>query len=1082
MNIPDMKNKSLTVYKASAGSGKTFTLTAEYIKMLMYNPANFHSILAVTFTNKATEEMKGRILSQLYGLWKRLPDSKSYLDKICSEMDMSEEMVSKQAGTALTLLVHNYNYFRIQTIDAFFQTVLRNLARELDLAANLRIELNDVQIEQQVVDKMINDLKANDELLAWIMAFIKEKVDDDKSWNVIGAIKDFGKNIFRTYFKENKKALSETIATPDFFNSYTKKLKEISEKSKKSMALMADDFFDLLQKNGIDAEEFSNWKNGACGYFLRLKDGIIPTKDITATHKKAMEDAEAWVRKTMKDKSRRQYLIDVVSEQLLPFFNKAEKQREIAWSMHQSAEQILKHLHELRLLCYISEMVKEDNVEQNRFLLSDTQYLLHTLIKDTDTPFIYEKIGTQINHIMIDEFQDTGSVQWSNFKVLLDDCMSRNVDGGNMIVGDVKQSIYRWRDGDWRLLNNIDKEFSRAEERLEITHLTTNYRSERNVVEFNNMFFNAAASVECNKMKAQTPDKAEVMKSAYSDVAQQVPAGKAKRGLVEVKILPDIKGENMSEKMIDYVCKTIKSLLAKGIKAKDIAVLSRKTKDIQNIADALSVQMPDITVISNEAYRLDNSIAVNAIVWTMALLLHPDDNIMQANLASFCRKYIKGTQEDNTPFSKKEEIDEFVAPLLNKREQLMTKSLIDLASAVQELLQLDKIPGQSAYLCAFYDQLSQYAADNPADLGNFLELWDEALCSKTIQVDDADGIRLITIHKSKGLEFNNVIIPFCDWKLTNNDYLWCTPKDEPFNQLALAPVSNSYNTMRGTGFENDCLEESFQNTIDNLNLLYVAFTRASHNLFVAGRRANTIFRSNVVEETLCKIAEQMPDAEFTKGDKDNETVFKYGDLYCKEEKQKEDVSKNVFKPQVENIDIDFVAHRSNVEFKQSNSSREFIESDEDEQQTSFIKKGTVLHNLFSNIRTLDDVEKIVKTYDEQGMLADIGVTYDEFTKAIANRLKQQPTVSKWFDESWEIFNECTILSHNPDTGKAEEHRPDRVMKRGDNVVVVDFKFGKPHDEHKEQVAQYISLIKAMGLSNVTGYLWYFYSNTIVKVD
>ena len=204
-------HKALTIYKASAGSGKTFTLSIEYIKLLINDPTNYRSTLAVTFTNKATEEMKIRILSQLYGIWKQLPDSKSYIEKIKADMDVTEEFMAERAGIALHNIVNNYSYFRIETIDSFFQSVLRNLARELDLTANLRVELNDFQIERNAVDTLIDNLSENDQLLAWIMEYIQENIQDDKNWNVIGQIKKFGENIFREFYKTNSKQLNAKL-------------------------------------------------------------------------------------------------------------------------------------------------------------------------------------------------------------------------------------------------------------------------------------------------------------------------------------------------------------------------------------------------------------------------------------------------------------------------------------------------------------------------------------------------------------------------------------------------------------------------------------------------------------------------------------------------------------------------------------------------------------------------------------------------------------------------------------------------------------------------------------------------------
>ena len=241
-------HKALTVYKASAGSGKTFTLSVEYIKLLINDPTSFRSTLAVTFTNKATEEMKTRILSQLYGIWKRLPDSKSYIEKIKTDMDVTEEFMAERAGMAIHNIVNNYSYFRIETIDSFFQSVLRNLARELDLTANLRVELNDYQIERNAVDNLIDNLSEDDQLLAWIMDYIHENMQDDKNWNVIGQIKKFGENIFREFYKTNSKLLNEKLLEEGFFKQYTSKLRKLRNEAEVVFKLMLSNLMRLRRR------------------------------------------------------------------------------------------------------------------------------------------------------------------------------------------------------------------------------------------------------------------------------------------------------------------------------------------------------------------------------------------------------------------------------------------------------------------------------------------------------------------------------------------------------------------------------------------------------------------------------------------------------------------------------------------------------------------------------------------------------------------------------------------------------------------------------------------------------------------
>lgn len=1073
--------KPLTVYKASAGSGKTFTLTVEYIKMLIANPSCYKSILAVTFTNKATEEMKSRILSQLYGIWKRLPDSRSYTDKICADMGIGENMVAARAGTALIQMLHNYNYFRIETIDSFFQSVLRNLARELDLTANLRIELNDKQIEQTVVDDMIDNLRSNDQVLVWIMQYINDNITDDKGWNIIKSIKDFGTNIFKDFYKSNSKALSKALESQEFFNDYTSTLQRLLKVAENNIVNASAAFYSMLCEEDINEAEL---KSNATSYFKKQKESILPTDDYerSKTYADAHDNVYAWIKKSMKDKSRLEYLKCVTEDSIMPFYNKTENLRKRAWNEYQSSLQILRHMHQLRLLGSIDRMVHESNADNNRFLLSDTQYLLHTLIRDNDTPFIFEKIGTQISNIMIDEFQDTSSVQWQNFKVLLDECLSHAPTGGSMIVGDVKQSIYRWREGDWRLLNDIDKQFSRQTDLLEVRRLQTNFRSESDIIAFNNAFFDATIKAEYANMEDTCPDHIHLLAQAYDDVRQDIPDYKRNpSGRVELTILPsrsDDDDYDSDERMLQITTDTIARLLDNGVSVSDIAILVRSNRSIPPIASYITSHIDGVRVVSDEAYRLDSSIAVNVIIWTLKLLLHPDDEIMQANIACFHARYLSRQQSGST-FINAAWARSLTSRLLLSDSQLTSMPLFEMVEHIQRMFHLCDIEGQSAFLCAFFDQINKYATDNPSDIEGFIEQWDSTICSKTIQADDVEGIRILTIHKSKGLEFDNVIIPYCDWKLSTPDTIWCEPKGEPWDRLPLVPIINSLKKMRGTIFEDDCREEAFQNCVDNMNILYVAFTRASRNLFVIGKHANSQFRSALIEQCLPTVAQSLEGAVLDESDASGETHFSYGTLSVADHHAANGTSDNVFKADVAKVKLRFKSYASNVEFRQSNDSQEFVKSDDDK-QTSYIKTGNLMHSIFANIKTTADIDKVIKDYAERGLLSSTDISASQLRQMIDRRL-QNTLAASWFEPGWQIYNECTILSHDPVSGKMKENRPDRVLMRDGHVVVIDFKFGSKKEQHITQVGLYMSLLRQMGWKDVCGYLWYFYTNDIVPV-
>lgn len=1085
----------LTVYKASAGSGKTFTLAREYMTLVIDNPYAYRTILAVTFTNKATEEMKLRILGQLYGIAHHLPESDQYLKQIHEALPhLSETQIRKNAEEALRLLIHNYNYFHVQTIDTFFQSVLRNLARELDLTANLRIGLNDYQVEQQAVDELIESLEDTDKLLFWIMEYIKENIADDKGWNVIGQIKSFGEHIFRDYYKENADKLSERMAEDGFFEGFKEKMKNIKKKAKEQFDEIAASFFDALEEGGYSADDLSGKTRGIWSYFNKIKNGKYSDDDLlNQTFTKCMESPDNWVKKA--DVKSHTDLYQQVSSVLYPILQFSEQHRPTLVKMYKSADLTVKHLNQLRLLGSIDKKVRTMNQEANRFLLSDTQTLLHSLIQDSDSPFIFEKIGTQLNHVMIDEFQDTSTIQWKNFKVLLEETMSRE-DAGNLIVGDVKQSIYRWRSGDWRLLNNIESEFINPKKQLDIETLDTNYRSDRNVIDFNNAFFVEAAKQEYENLKEVMPEEAQQLLNAYADVEQKVPANKRAQGYVEIKLLKtqededtadESTGKGKGERMMQLCLETVDKLVARGVPTNKIAILVRNNQTIQDIAEYF-MNHSDYEMVSDEAFRLDASQAVQTLVTALHYLMHPNDDIARATLLKYALTYLDSEELVTQLTSNRQEYLEI--PLLDLTERLFTEF---------RLGEVEDMKAQSAYVCAFYDKLNAFLADNSSDIEAFLQEWDANLHGKSIHCDGTDGIRLLTIHKSKGLEYDHVIMPYCDWQLEKSNTIWCTPQEEPYNELPLVPVDFSAGQMKQSIYEPDYHHEHLQNMVDNLNLLYVAFTRAGHNLYVFGKRATQNYRSSIIELSLDQVAEKLKKAQESisplaedkevpveihglgTDSKTSDIVFTYGEPYIPKKKvvMEMKLNSNVFTLPSEMMETEIIVSSKMPEFKQSNKSRDLIVGDEEEeQQKYYIKMGTVLHSLFSTIRTHDDIDGALKQLELDGVLYDENISKEKVREMIRKRLESDK-VNEWFSDRWEIFNECSIISMNK--GKMEVHRPDRVMKDENETIVVDFKFGKPRQEYHDQVKGYMDLLSGMGHPNVKGYLWYVYPNKIVEV-
>ena len=1092
--------KPLTVYKASAGSGKTFTLATEYISLLVENPMNYRTILAVTFTNKATEEMKMRILSQLYGIWKQLPDSDKYLKKVQEKTGLDAEVISQRAGIGLSNLLNNYNFFRVETIDTFFQSILRNMARELDLTTNLRIGLNDYQVEELAVDQLIADLSTTDAMLQWILQYIMDNISDDKSWNVIGQIKQFGRHIFSDAYKDVGRCLEEKLAEPGFFDQYTTRLRELRQSAEDCMKQFADAFFAILDDESLTVDDFLYGKAGVCGFFVKLRQGQFDEGIVGKRVTDSVSDPGKWYKKTH---PRRELIHALADSKLDSLLRQALDERPRQWRLYKSADLTLRHLSQLRLLSGIEQKVHELNQDANRFLLSDTQQLLHSLIGDSDSPFIFEKIGAQLEHVMIDEFQDTSTVQWQNFRVLLDEAMS-HMNSHNLIVGDVKQSIYRWRAGDWRLLNDIESQFDARQ--TETLPLGTNYRSQRRIITFNNTFFREAARLEYLSLQEINEAEASQLEKAYADVEQKIPEDQPDEGFVRIELLPS---EDYQEQVFQRLTETVSELLAAGATQEQIAILVRTNAVIPLIAQYFMEQMPEVTIVSDEAFRLDASSAVCLLINAMRLLVRPADQLTKAAIVkSYHTDILQDYQGDGVQMLATTDLDELLPEAyIDHFDDLRSLPLYDLAERLYTIFGLENLPGQSAYVCAFYDYLVNFVNESAADITAFLNEWDETFCSKTIQSDETSGIRIFSIHKSKGLEYEHVICPFCDWQLEkqSGNILWCQPTEAPFNDLPIVPVDYSQKQMMGTIYEADYRHEHLQNTVDNLNLLYVAFTRACRSLFVIGRRKATGTRSLLIEQALPIVAEALQtdsQADILLEGLDDDTQplrLTYGTLTSHlstvpdmvpepvegiegVEGFTSHLSKNPFLQPYEPLPVAIRTFESKVSFRQSNRSKAFVEADDEEaaRQQNYIQTGSILHEVFSTIRTAADIPDALQRLQSEGVIYDGTLTPERITSMLQKRLND-PRVADWFSDRWILFNECAILS--VEDGQVCQHRPDRVMTDGHEWIVIDFKFGSPKPEYHDQVRRYMNLIQEMTTTNISikGYLWYVYSNQIEEV-
>ena len=1063
--------RTLKIYRASAGSGKTFTLALEYMKLVVDDPYAYRRILAVTFTNKATGEMKERILGKLYGVAYKSDSAKDYFELLKKELPhMSAEEIITNAKTALELLLHDYGHFRIQTIDAFFQTVLRSLAKELDLKGDMEISLEGSELLNEAVDTYIRKLEPDSVNLHQVVNYIEERLDEGKDWQVSKELKKFAGNILCEEYQQRGEELRAQIdenngeLLKSFYNKVTAQRKAIKEKALE----LGNRFFAQIDACGYKAESFYGAASrGVWPLFTKFRNGDFPALS------KANLALITTPEKILKVPGDPTPFVQLLQEA-------APLQRE-----KNNCDLSLSHYHQLGMLNNIATTLKEENLRENRFMLAETTHLLSSMI-GKNTTFIFEKIGTEIDHIFIDEFQDTSKLQWTCFYVLLQEILARG--NFNLIVGDVKQSIYRWRNSDWNIMNNIGSYFrkdliSSAGQEVKAngkTYKSTNFRSDSNIISFNNALYSRATeSIAATYIDKLGEKRLGELLTAYEDVEQAIPSHKKNDcGYAEMRIIPKSDSdESFKELAIGELMTTLRRLLKdEGIPPGQIAILLRYKNVMPDIVKAFNEQdFADVRIVSDEAYMLSSSLTLQLLVAAMRYIAIPDDKINIVNLSRLYSKVILKRDDAFEDYVSQSELLEFL-PQEFRSELLHLKGLpvYELIEQLLGLLNVSQSASEEAFVYTFLDHAAQFINSKGADLKSFLDAWDEKIYKECIPAESINSIRMMTIHSSKGLEFHTVIMPFCNWQLTGDtrNSLWCEPKEAPFDDLSLLSVPFNKN-MAESIYSDDYHKEFLYQIVDNLNILYVGTTRAKSNLFMfsdgSGGRGETVSKllNNVVQNLTT-----LDNSQFCGN------VFTFGKIVGyepKSESRKE--NDNPFEKQPALLHQPFVQYKNRITFKQSRELTRFLSNDnEEKKQQRYIAEGELLHLVMSRIEKTCDIERALEQLTIEGLIATVK-QYDSIKKLIERRLSN-PQVSDWFNGSYKLYNECTILTADDEK---MNRRPDRVMIRGNNAVVVDYKFAKENTKHEEQVQLYMRLLKRMGYANVKGYLWYVYTDNIKEV-
>lgn len=1041
----------LKIMKASAGSGKTYSLAKTYIGLLLRNEDRYayRHVLAVTFTNKATDEMKSRILKELHVMATDTKSS-SYLKDFVPSVFPSEHELMLKAKAVLQDILHDYSAFAVSTIDKFFQQTLKAFSREIGQFASYQVELDKDSLVAESVDRILDTLTEDSgSLLKWLTDNVLEQIEQGGRYSMDANLLTMAVRLKSSQRQEivEKEKLDESMAyDKQNLMNIRKICREIMKDFRKEVKARAARALGILRSAGVEPSESNRGFMKALDVYneLRDNDSIVPPTASFMT--KAMAH-DQWF-SNAKAKKYMPLVYPFLEAPLEDFCSLWDKE----FQVYNTARILDSQIYGLGVAGELRKTFAGLMKEKNVLCIDDSNTILRDIIDGSDAPFVYEKLGVRFDHFLLDEFQDTANVQWTNFRPLLQNSDSQG--GENLIVGDVKQSIYRWRGSDWKLLDKkIPSEFPDYKEEV----LDTNYRSLPNVVDFNNKFFIYAAEI---LDKASGYDGEGPMQRIYSDVEQKI--AKTGGGSVELTYCA-------AEDELNEVLKSVRKAIDAGAQLSDIAVLVRSNESGSRVAAHLIEN--EIPVITDEALKVKSSITVRRIVSLMSCVDNPDNTV-----------------------------NSFLAESLAMSMPHGCSSLVDMAEELIRGLKQSEVDGfregESVYVQSFMDCLQDYVTSNGNSLRGFLKHWEgqnPSICSPS----SGNSVKVMTIHKSKGLDFPYVIIPFAEnITLYKAGSSWCVPNLEGTRLEGIADgvydvvlSQNSENTL----FAEDYHKEYFLQQVDNINTLYVAMTRAAQGMHIIAKTPSSKFLTALgngengpfsdfsqmlyhyaVKNRLASssdggalsfaVGEIVDFAAFRKTEENPVELFPMG---CSGEYPS--ISLN---PQECDASAD-VRERGRLKFS-ADSLDFFSEDGQAGVSASNRIKGVVLHDILSSIVSVEDMDAAVGAAVASGVLAaDESLTVRSM---LAERIAQVSEMGWFPDDREKVLNEVNII--DTDGGVL---RPDRVVVDGGEVKIIDYKFGEHYPKYERQMNRYADVWRRMGYENVSAYLWYVHTGEIVQV-
>lgn len=1034
-----MQKPAFSIYDASAGSGKTYTLVKEYLKIILLSKKQdaYRNILAITFTNKAVHEMKSRVVDSLSEFAKDNPTEKalSLMQVIHSETGISLFDIKEKAKSIIKNLIHNYAAFDISTIDKFTHKVIRAFAHDLNLPITFDVSLDTENLLTEAVDAIIAQAGEDETLTNLLVNFTMEKTDDDKSWDVSREIMETGKLILNENNREeishfNNKSIAEFVEIKNKLEEYCQNLKSQSI-DYSNLALK------LIENKGIEFNSF--YSSYVPKHFLKLSSGEI-VKHIG--HYKYLDENEG-KRYSSKTPQNQKESIDEIADEL---FTILKQINEIA-EKYLFYEAFLKNITPLSLMNTLSNKLQEIQKEQNILSIAEFNKLINEQIQNQPAPFIYERLGEKYKHFFIDEFQDTSEMQWQNLIPLIDNALSsEDLDGTRgslMIVGDPKQSIYRWRGGKAEQFIELSKDKNPfINPSKELFPLGINWRSYDQVIDFNNKFFRFLASKFAN----------EDYKDLYENHSHQEFNDK-KGGYVNVSFIPKIDKEEVSDEdsldkndlYLEATLNTILKVKSNGFNYKDIVILTRNKKPGTAIANYLIEN--GIPIVSSESLLLGASSEVQTCIYILRYLKNSNDLESKANFLY----YLANNHQEKLP------IHDFIAKGMELKNELefqnwLTEIDVDFSfqnirkKALYEATEIIiskviPIEKRNAYVQYFLDLILEHDLKKQSGISDFLTYWENNLEKLSIPSPEGnDAVRIMTIHKSKGLEFPVVIFPFAEQNYSQNlgDKIWIAADEEQIG-LPKALVSKNKDVENfGEEASKVYSQKKEEDLLDNVNVLYVALTRAEEQLYVISGLVSENSKGELPNNMATFFIEFLGN-EF----KEEQLEYEFGSNE-KISTTKEAVSNALTIPQLSET-----LNPKNIKIAQ----RESIMWNTKQQKA--IEFGNIIHEILAFVKTKNDIDLAITKAIENGLIIS---SQKEEVLASISEIVNHKELTDYFSEEHKVMNEQTIIQKQGNIVK-----PDRMsISKDKKVFLLDYKTGQHLPKHKTQLENYQKSIEDMG--------------------